>query len=143
MKYNCSIEIDRPRNEIIPLFEDTDRMGEWQDGFISFEHISGEMGAAGSKAKIKYKMGSREIDMVETMESYDLPDEMVAIYEADKVWNRNINRFTDLEDRTRWDMECEFQCGGFVKLMAFFMPGMFRKQTEKMMSDFKRFAEAQ
>lgn len=118
-------------------------MGEWQDGFISFEHFGGEKGAAGSKANIKYKMGSREIDMVETMESYDLPDEMVAIYEADKVWNRNINRFTDLGGSTRWDMECEFQCGGFVKLMAFFMPGMFRKQTEKMMSDFKRFAEAQ
>lgn len=143
MKYQCSIVIERPRADLIPLFEDTDRMGEWQDGFISFDHMSGEPGSAGSKAQIMYQMGKRKIEMIETMESYNLPDEMVAIYEADKVWNRNVNRFIDLGDKTRWEADCEFQCGGFVKLLSIVMPGMFRKQTNKMMSDFKRFAEAQ
>ena len=143
MKYNCSIEIERPRDEIIPLFEDTDRMGEWQEGLVSFEFTSGTPGAAGSTARILYKMGKREIEMIETMESYDLPESMVAIYEADKVWNRNENRFIDLGDKTRWDMNCEFKCSGFMTILAMLMPGMFRKQTMKMMTSFKAFAESQ
>lgn len=143
MKYECSIEIERPRNVVIELFEDTSRMGEWQEGLISFEHISGTPGSAGSKSRICYKMGRSEIEMIETMESYDLPDQFVAIYEADKVWNRNINRFVDLGKTTRWLVDCEFRCGGLVGVLAFLMPGMFRKQTEKMMSNFKDFAEGQ
>lgn len=143
MKYDCTITIDRPRSAVIALFEDTDRMGEWQEGLVSFTHTSGTPGAAGSTAEIQYKMGKRQIKMVETMESYDLPDRFVAIYEADKVWNRNENRFTDLGAQTRWDMACAFRCGGMMKIMAFLVPGMFRKQTEKMMTAFKQFAESQ
>ena len=143
MKYNCTIEIERPRDVIIPLFEDTDRMGEWQEGLVSFEHKSGTPGTVGSTAHIQYKMGKREITMVETMEEYNLPDSMVTIYEADKVWNRNENYFVDLGDKTRWDMNCEFKCSGFMSIMAAIMPGMFRKQTMKMMTSFKAFAERQ
>ncbi|MFT6694840.1 MAG: hypothetical protein ACJAXU_000330, partial [Paracoccaceae bacterium] len=89
----------------------------------------------------RYKMGRREIVMIETLESCDLPESLIAIYEADKVWNRNENWFVDLGDTTRWDMKCEFQCNGFVKILSVLMPGMFRKQTMKMMGNFKAFVE--
>ena len=112
MKYQCSIEIDRARGPVVALFEDADRMGEWQDGLISFTPKDGTPGAPGSTSEIKYQMGKRTLEMVETIEEYNLPDSLVAIYEAGKVWNRNVNRFTDLGSKTRWDMDCEFRCGG-------------------------------
>lgn len=141
MKYSCSIEIDRPRGPVVALFEDADRMGDWQEGLESFTHLSGEPGTPGAKSEIRYQMGKRRIEMIETIESYDMPDAMVSIYEAGSVWNRNENRFVDQGETTRWEMDCEFRCGGFMRLMAFFMPGAFRRQTQKMMADFKAFAE--
>ena len=141
MKYTCSIEIDRPRVPVLALFEDTDRMGEWQDGLESFAHVSGEPGTPGAKSEIKYQMGKRRIEMIETIESYNMPDSMVTIYEAGSVWNRNENRFIEDGSATRWEMDCEFRCGGFMRIMAFVMPGAFKRQTQKMMNDFKFFAE--
>ena len=38
-------------------------------------------------------------------------------------------------------MENEFQFKGFMKLIGFFMPGAFEKQSFKYMKDFKAFAE--
>ena len=38
-------------------------------------------------------------------------------------------------------METDFQFSGFMKIIALFMPGMFRKQSLKMMQQFKVFAE--
>lgn len=143
MKYECSIVIARPRKTVIALVEDTAQMGEWQDGLISFTHLSGEPATNGAKSLIRYKMGRREVEMTETIESYQMPESLIAIYEADKVWNRNENWFVDLGDSTRWDMNCEFLCSGLVRIFAVLMPGMFRKQTMKMLTDFKAFAERQ
>ena len=47
MKYSCELTIDLPRDEVIALFDDPDNLVKWQPGLQSFEHISGEAGAAG------------------------------------------------------------------------------------------------
>ncbi len=39
--------------------------------------------------------------------------------------------------------EQEFNFTGFMKLVAWLMPGMFKKQSLKYQQDFKRFAESQ
>ncbi len=143
MQYQCTIDINGPRDRVTALFDDPDNLMQWQDGLQSFEHFEGEFGAVGSRSRIRYKMGKREIEMIETLEEHAMPDRMVAVYETKGVWNRNVNTFTDLGEATRWDMDCDFRCSGFLKVMAFVAPGMFRKQTEKMMQDFKRFAEAE
>lgn len=142
MKYTCEETINLPRAQVAELYDDPDNLKEWQPGLQSFELISGECATEGSKSKIRYLMGKREIEMIETLEVYRLPEEFTAVYETKGVWNRNENRFVDQGDSTKWVMDCEFTCSGFLKIMAFVMPGMFRKQTQKMMRDFKAFAEA-
>ena len=54
------------------------------------------------------------------------------------------NRFTAVEPgKTRWVTENEFHCAGlFMKIMAFLMPGAFKKQTLRYMQNFKAFAES-
>ncbi len=143
MKYTCETTINLPRNRVAELYNDPDNLPKWQPGLRSFDLISGEYATEGSKSKIVYQMGKRELEMIETLEVYNLPEEFTALYETKGVWNRNQNRFIDLGDSTEWVMDCEFRCDGFLKIMAFLMPGMFKKQTNKMMADFKAFAEAQ
>jgi hypothetical protein len=142
MKYSVERELDLPRDKVIALFEDRDGLFEWQEGLQSFEHVSGDPGQPGAVSKLRFKMGKREIDMTETIQRRDLPDLFSGVYEADGVWNLVENHFADLpEGRTLWRIDTEFQCKGFMRVMAFLMPGMFKKQTAKYMDLFKKFAE--
>lgn len=142
MKYSNEIEINLPRKTVVDLFDNPDNMPKWQEGFISFEPISGEPGKKGSKSKLKYKMGKREIEMVETITKNALPDEFNGTYEAKNVFNIISNKFIDQGNTTKWIAENEFQFSGFMKLMGLFMPGAFKKQSLKYMKDFKKFAES-
>ena len=142
MKYHNEIEINQPLTRVIELFDNPDNMKYWQPGLESFEHISGTPGQPGAKSRLKYNMGNRKIEMIETITKRNLPDEFSGTYEAKGVHNIISNRFIPLGDyKTKWLAENEFQFSGFMKLMGWLMPGMFKKQSQKFMEDFKKFAE--
>jgi uncharacterized protein YndB with AHSA1/START domain len=143
MKYTCEISIDRPVNEVIELFDNPDNMGEWMPGLLSFEPVSGTPGQPGARSKLRFKMGNREIEMLETITVRRLPDEFSGTYDAPGVHNIVKNSFYPTADGgTRWVTHNEFQFTSLMmKLMGFFMPGAFRKESEKHLESFKRFAE--
>jgi len=144
MKFNCSVEIDLPRNRVIELFDNPDNMRHWQDGFISFEHYKGEPGQPGAESKIKYEINGREMELTETVLVNNLPDEMSGTYESKMTYNSMKNYFHELNPtKTRWESEIEYiELRGFMmKIMGKLFPGMFRKQTQKWMDQFKAFAE--
>ena len=144
MKYTTEIEINQPVNKVVELFDNPDNMKEWMEGLQSFETISGTPGEEGAKAKLKYKMGKREIEMIETITKRNLPDEFTGTYEAKGVFNIVKNRFIPIGDnKTKYVTEQEFQFSGFMKMMGMFMPGAFKKQSLKYMNAFKEFAEKQ
>lgn len=143
MKYTCEVEIELPRKRVVELFEDPENLPHWQTGFVSIEHASGAPGANGSISYLKYKMGKRDVEMTEIIVSNKLPDEFKVQYDAKGVHNKMENFFLDLgEGRTRWVTHNIFEFKGFMKLVAFFMPGAFRKATQKTLEDFKGFAES-
>ncbi len=142
MKYSCEIIIDAPRDKVVALFDDPDNLSKWQPGFVSMKIISGNLGEVGSKSELKYKMGKRDIEMVETITAYNLPEVFSATYEAKNVWNLVENRFSELEDgKTLYTTNNEFKMKGMMKLMAWMMPGAFKKQSAKYLTYFKEFAE--
>ena len=143
MKYTLTIDIDLPRQKVIELFDDPDNLKHWQEGFISLEPVSGKPGEVGAKSRLQYRMGKRKIEMIETITSRNLPLEFSGAYEAPGVWNEVRNFFEEIDgNRTRWRSEVEFRFQSFfMKMMGFLMPGAFRKQSFKYMSDFKKFAE--
>ncbi|TPD67208.1 SRPBCC family protein [Flavobacterium microcysteis] len=144
MKYTVEIEIDKPIDRVIELFDNTDTMKQWMEGLQSVEHLSGTPGQPGAKLKLKFKMGSREFEMIETVTVRNLPDEFTGTYEANGVLNTVKNSFIKLSDtKTKYVTENEFQLKGFMKVMAFLMPGAFKKQSLKFMSAFKKFVESQ
>ncbi len=81
--------------------------------------------------------------MIETIETNNLPEEMSCIYEAPPAWNRVVYRFSEKgHQETHWEFDSEFRCTGILRILAFFMPGMFRKASLKDMTYFKNFAES-
>ncbi len=142
MKYSKEIIIDLPRKEVIAKMEKTENFKHWQKGFISYNHLSGNPGHVDARSKLKYKMGKREIEMVETIEKNDLPKKLFVSYDAEGVFNIQKNYFEEVgNNSTKWISDNEFECSGFMKIIAFLMPGSFKKQTYKYMKDFKAFAE--
>ncbi|OFY87916.1 MAG: hypothetical protein A3F72_09130 [Bacteroidetes bacterium RIFCSPLOWO2_12_FULL_35_15] len=142
MKYKSEIEINKPLDKVIELFDNPDNMKKWMEGLQSFEAISGKPGEVGSKSRLKFKMGKREIEMIETVTVRNLPEEFSGTYEAQGVFNIVKNKFIPLtENRTKYISEQEFQFNGFMKIIGFLMPGMFKKQSMKYLIDFKNFVE--
>lgn len=84
MKYTNEVIINAPVNRVIELFDNADNMKEWQPGLVSFEHLSGTPGQVGAKSKLKYKMGNREIEMIETITVKNLPEEFSGTVERAK-----------------------------------------------------------
>lgn len=81
MKYQCAVVIDAAIEKVTA-------------SFLEIMIMSRTL-APGSETVFSYNLGDREVVMKETIESCDLPGELVVIYEIDGVWNRCVNRFTE------------------------------------------------
>jgi carbon monoxide dehydrogenase subunit G len=142
MKYTVEIEINKPIDQVIELFDNPSNMKEWMKGLESFEHLSGIPGQPGAKSRLKFKMGKREIEMIETITVRNLPDEFSGTYDAKGVFNVVKIHFVKLsETKTKYISEQEFRFSGFMKLFGLLMPSAFKKQTLIYLEDFKKFAE--
>jgi len=142
MNYSAQIIVKLPREEVIAKLENPKNFKHWQKGFISNDHISGTPGEVGARSKLKYLMGNRVLEMIETIEKKNLPYKLFTSYEAKGVYNDQKNYFEEVSaNSTRWISDNKFEFSGFMKIIAFLMPGSFKKQTLKFMKDFKAFAE--
>jgi len=143
MKYSVEVLIEKPRDEVIKKMDNLDNMKHWQKGLVSSEHVSGTPGQVGAKMQLNYKMGKRELSLVETITKNNFPEEFSATYNTKGMHNIQENSFKETpEGHTKWISNCEFQPSGFMmKAMVFLMPGAFKKQSKQYMIDFKNFVE--
>jgi carbon monoxide dehydrogenase subunit G len=144
MKYTTEIEINKPIDQVIALFDNPDNLVKWMTGLKSFEHISGVPGQPGAKSKLIFGIGNSEIEMIETITVRNLPLEFSGTYESRGILTIQKNSFVKLSDtRTKYISENETKFKGLLKLMGLIMTGALKKQSLKYMSDFKNFAEQQ
>lgn len=142
MKYTNETIIKAPREKVVELFNDPENLAKWQPGFVSMELIKGEGSTVGSQHRLHYTMGKRDVTMVETITAKNLPELFAATYETKGVWNEVHNHFEELPDgTTKYWTENEFRMSGMMKLFGWFMPGAFKKQSQKYLDLFKEFVE--
>ena len=145
MKLECQVDIRAPRNKVVELFDCPDNLGEWQDGFQSFEMIEGSPGEVGSKARLVYLMGKKRMELIETITVNDMPREFSGRYEHIHMDNTMRNFFEEIEGgrATRYRAEVEYTelKSLMVRVMAKLFPGMFKKQVQKWINQFRDFVE--
>lgn len=142
MKFTVHVDIDRPRDEVIAKFDNTDNLFKWQQGLKAFEPVSGEPGQPGAKSRMVFDFKGREMELFETITVRNLPDEFSGYYDAPNVHNTVVTRFEELgPDKTRLISENEFQFKGFMRIMGWLMKSAFPKQSMKYLTDFKAFVE--
>lgn len=143
MNYQKEILIKCPIQTVHEKFIDLERRSLWQKGLKSSTLIKGQGLEEGTKNSLVFDMGKSQMTMVETILENDLPRRIKASYETKGVLNISDDRFEAVdENTTRYLSIQEFQMNAFMmKLMGFFMSGMFKKQTYETMEDFKAFCE--
>lgn len=145
MKFTCQVDIDLPLEKVIPLWDSAENLKHWQDGFESYELLSGKMSEAGSVGKMIYKRGKGKMILTETILENNLPRQFKGRYVHEKMTNTMNNRFETLsENKTRWIAELEYEKfnGLMMKIMAKLFAGKFKSQTQKWLDQFKVFAES-
>ena len=93
-----------------------------------------------------YKYGKRDMELTETIISNLLPDSFESHYHHKHMDNFMRCTFISLdENNTRYEYAFEYTRINWImpKLMAILFPGMYRKQGEKWMNQFKEFVEKQ
>jgi len=142
MKFTCEVEIDLGIERVVELFQDPENIKYWQPGLLKREPISGENGLPGSKARMTIRVGSRDIEMIETITVRNPPHEFSGTYDAKGVFNVVSNYFSPITPhKTKYVSQQEFRFSGFMKAIGVMMPDLFRKTSLQLMSQFKEFAE--
>jgi hypothetical protein len=144
MEYTLGVTLKKPRDHVVKHFLDTDSLKEWQDSLVELEHLSGTPRQVGAKCRQLHRMGTREIEMIETIAENDMsgePQRFAAIYTAGAVWNLIANKFYNEGEHTRWELRSEFRCQGLMWLITKLMPGAFKKQTTDFMYKFREYVE--
>lgn len=143
MKYTTEIIVNLPLYEFIAKLDKPENMKYWQKGLVGYKALSGKQGAEGAKMELHYDMGKRQLVLIETIIKSNFPYEFHATYEAKGVYNIQKNTFKEVSSNsTRWISESEFRFTGIMmKIMAFLMPGAFKKQSMEYLQAFKAFAE--
>ena len=146
MKFTGSIDINQPLQMVVALFADPANLGEYQEGFVKKELLSGTAGEDGAVSKMYYKDGKREMELEETITANRLPHTFEAKYHHVHMDNTLKCTFTAISDSvTRYETEVEYTRMAWImpKLISIIFRGMYRKQGEKWMLNFKNFAERQ
>jgi hypothetical protein len=143
MKYAQEITIDAPLETVVKLFGNPDNEKYWRPQPINVEHLSGTPGQPGAKSRMRFRMGKREFDLVETITARNLPQEFSGTYDADSMVNTMKHSFRAVgANKTVYKTEVDYVFKALMpKLMSLVMPGFFKKQTFKYMKTFKDFAE--
>lgn len=143
MRYRTEIIIHLPKEEVIKKLDNPENMKHWQKGLIDYKFLNGTPGKEGATMELHYKMGKRDMILIETILKNNFPEEFHASYDAKGVHNIQKNYFEEIDaTTTKWISESEFKFNSFMmKIIGFLMPRAFKKQSEKYLEDFKNFAE--
>lgn len=153
MKYTLSIEIARPRQDVVDLLSDPAQMPKWLRGLLLHEPVNGVHGQLGTTSRVVFQMGKQRMEATETITRVDpadlcaIPTSVVVHYDREIVgggmWQAQRDRIIDAgPNKTLWESETEFRFDGLaMRLIALLMPSMLRKQSKQHMEDFKAFAE--
>ena len=141
IKYTEEIEINTNIDTVIALFDNPYNMQKYMEGIESYKVVEGNIREVGAKAEMTVLMGEKKIIMIEEIITNNLPEEKKVTYTADEVYNIVTNKFIKVsKNKTKFINEQEFEFKGYMKVIGFFMPSAFKKQSRVYLEDFKGFS---
>ena len=144
MKYTCTVKVPLDRDACIKLWMDESKFGLWQDGFKQRNWTEGEPNQPNSKSEILFVQGKRRMELSETILENKLPEYFLGKYDHIHMTNTQKTSF-EIVSPTVTLIKSEVEYTAFhsfaPRVMAKLFPGMFRKQSQKWLDQFKSLAE--
>ena len=144
MKFECSVNIELPKAEVLRLWQDEALYPQWQKGFKSKRLLQGNAGEKDAVSEIILDFKGKDMQLKETVVENKLPDFKKVYIEHKHMCNFLTDSFESINDQqTKWTAEVEYTdfIGFMPKLMAKLFPSLFKNQVQKWLDDFKVHAE--
>ena len=71
MKFACQTDIGGDISKVVALWQDSNNLKEWQDGYQGMKHLTGEYNSAGSTYELTYIMRGKPFTLHETVLVHD------------------------------------------------------------------------
>ena len=144
MKFKSEIEIEKPIDEVVGLFNNPDNTLKWLEGLRSVKHVSGEPRQAGAKSKVVMDSAAGRMLITETIINNNLPEEYIIRYDGLGYVSYSNYQFEKLGTaNTRFIIQQDVELRGALKLASGLVQGTVRRQINRSTVCFKRFAEDQ
>lgn len=137
------IRINCPVDHAWQTFKNVDLMGEWVQGFVRLETIEGEPDTAGSKHRLVFQEGKRQIELIQTVEAFE--ENELFVFSATTKGMRNAceTRFRADGDGTIITSSNQFIADSFLfKMMMPLMRGAIKKRIDADFGRLKVLAES-
>ena len=142
LQFTEEIIINSDIKSVTELLVDPYNMTKYMDGIESYCVINGEINQIGTESEIIALMGNEKIKMTEVVIVNNLPNEKKVTYSTDGVYNIVTNKLEVITlNKTRLINKQDFEFKGYMKIISFFMPSAFKKQSRIILKSFKDFAE--
>ncbi|MDG2085974.1 MAG: SRPBCC family protein [Flavobacteriales bacterium] len=142
LQFTEEIVINSDIKSVTELLGDPNNMIRYMEGIESYNVIKGDINQIGTEAEIVALMGDEKIKMTEVVIVNNLPTEKKVTYSTDGVYNIVTNKLEVITlNKTRLINNQDFEFKGYMKIISFFMPSAFKKQSRIILESFKNFAE--
>ena len=142
LHYIQEIEINSDIKSVAKLLSDPNNMINYMDGIESYNVTKGKINQVGTESEIIALMGDEKLKMKEIVIIANLPLEKKVTYSTDNGLNIVTNKLEKISpNKTKLINEQEFKFKGYMKIISFFIPSAFKKQSKTMLERFKKFAE--
>jgi len=142
INYNTSITVDKPVHEVWAVLNDENSLGQWIDGYVKTEHVSGTKNTVGAVSNI-YILDPKgnEMMMQETLKEI-IPNEKVAMHFTMGPMIMDYDMTLEAKgNQTTVTSSTVTSATGLMKLMTPFMQGGMKANEDKNMASLKRVIE--
>lgn len=145
MKISTTIIINKPVKEVWEYFDNPDNMVNWLSGFKRWEHLTGEKGEVGAKAKQYYDNRGREVVMIEEITAKEPYKHFAGTITHHSMDAKLEVNFTDLGDgRTEIGSINDTKFKMFaLQVLSPIMKGYYQKRQDGDLAKLKELIEAQ
>jgi uncharacterized membrane protein len=141
-KFEKSIMINRPQQEVFDFVTDLSNDSKWQSGIVSVERSSDGPIRAGSTWVYKLKFLGREMEAEIELTSFDSPNQASVKSVNGPVPFENTYKFQSKGDSTQMTFSGQAEIGGFFKMAEGLVGKQFEKQMDADGAALKKLLEA-
>lgn len=142
--YEVKIEVNKPIDEVFALFNDKNKLKEWTPTIKLFEPINETANHVGSTYKVIVDNNGKDFEMTEKVLAFEKNKKVSIEFDAQGMLKTDVITFKSVGNKTIITNNASCKGTNFMLKCIFpFSKGMFKKEDQKYLDNFKKFAEAQ